>query len=163
MPVNPCMASFFAGRGALPPYLQVLKAMPLFAKLTNQEFSILVQIVHERSYMPQEVVFEEGDEGLGMYVVLEGRVRIHQRTATGTRDLAVIESGMYFGELALLGGEPRSASATALEATRLLFLFRPEFLDILETHGRLGAKLSLQLAIHTAERLRKAVATRELV
>jgi CRP/FNR family transcriptional regulator, cyclic AMP receptor protein len=157
------MALFFRGDRSLPPYLQVLKAMPLFTKLTNQEFVILMQTIHERTYMPEEVVFEEGDEGLGMYVVVEGKILIHRKSMIGRKEIATIEPGMYFGELALLDGSPRSATATAVESTRLLFFFRPEFLDILETHGRLGAKLSLQIALHTANRLRKTVAHQDFV
>lgn len=149
--------------GKLPPYLQLLKAIPLFSKLNNQEFVILSQIIHERTYLKDEVVFDEGDEGLGMYVVLEGKVEIY-RSGTGARQsLMVVEPGVYFGELALLNGGPRSASAVSLEPSRLLFFFRPEFLDILETHGRLGAKLSFQIALHTADRLRNYVASRDFL
>jgi CRP-like cAMP-binding protein len=156
------MSFFGRSSDSLPPYAQVLKSIPMFSKLTPQEFRILAQIAHERTYMAGEVVFEQGDEGLGMYVVLEGRIRIHRTCAEGlTEEIAQVEAGAFFGELALLDGAPRSASATAVEPTRLLFFFRPEFLDILETHGRLGAKLSLELARHTAERLRRTVACRE--
>jgi CRP-like cAMP-binding protein len=156
------MSFFSRGPGSLPPYVQVLKSIPMFSKLTPQEFRIVAQIAHERSYMAGEIVFEQGDEGLGMYVVLEGRIRIHQACPEGrTEDIAQVEAGAYFGELALLDGAPRSASATAAEPTRLLFFFRPEFMDILETHGRLGAKLSLEIARHTAERLRRTVVCRE--
>jgi CRP-like cAMP-binding protein len=157
------MALFSRGIGSLPPYFQVLKAMPLFSKLSTQEFVVLTQIVHERTYLTDEVVFEEGDEGLGMYVVLEGKVSIHRKAIVGRKEIASIPPGAYFGELALLDGSPRSATATAVEPTRLLFFFRPEFLDILETHGRLGAKLSLEIARHTADRLRNSVAHQDFV
>lgn len=149
--------------GKLPPYLQVLKSIPLFAKLTNQEFIILGQIIHERTYMKDEVVFEEGDEGLGMYVLLEGKVAIHREGPGGRQKLMEVEPGSYFGELALLNGAPRSASAVCMEPSRLLFFFRPEFLDILETHGRLGSKLSFQIALHTADRLRNFVVNRDFL
>jgi len=157
------MAFFHRSQGSLPPYVQVLKSIPMFARLTPQEFRIIAQIAHERHYMAEEVVFEQDDEGLGMYVVLEGRIRIHQKCSEGNpKEIAQVEAGAYFGELALLDGAPRSASATAVESSRLLFFFRPEFLDILETHGRLGAKLSLEIARHTAERLRRSVSCREV-
>lgn len=157
------MAFYLRGLSSLPSYVQVLKSIPLFAKLTPQEFRIISQIAHERHYMAGEMVFEQGDEGLGMYVVLEGRIGIHQKCPDGSfKEIAQVEAGACFGELALLDGTPRSASATALESTRMVFFFRPEFLDILETHGRLGAKLSLEIARHTAERLRRSVSWREL-
>jgi CRP/FNR family transcriptional regulator, cyclic AMP receptor protein len=157
------MGLFQRRGGKLPPYLQLLKSVPLFSKLNNQEIVILAQIIHERDYLREEVVFEEGDEGLGMYVVLEGKVGIHRKGRAGREELMVVEPGAFFGELALLNGDPRSASAVCLEPTRLLFFFRPEFLDVLETHGRLGSKLSFQIALHTAERLRNFVVGRDFL
>lgn len=153
------MPLFNRGVPKLSPEILALRSIPMFSRLTPQEFRIIAQIAHERRYLPGEFIFEEGDEGLGMYAVLEGSVRIHRPGRDGAnREIALVKAGGYFGELALLDGFPRSASATAVEATRLLFFFRPEFLDILETHGRLGAKLSLEIARHTAQRLRQSVA-----
>ncbi|MDX6766139.1 MAG: cyclic nucleotide-binding domain-containing protein [Candidatus Methylacidiphilales bacterium] len=157
------MGLFQRNGAKLTPYLQLLKGIPLFSKLTNQEFIILSQIIHERTYLKGEVIFEECDEGLGMYVVVEGRVQIHRNADGGQVKLSEIEPGAFFGELALLSGAPRSATAICLEPTRLLFFFRPEFMDVLETHGKMGSKLSIQIAIHTAERLRRVVLDRDFL
>lgn len=141
----------------LPPWIQTLRSVPIFAPLSNRELSIISQIAHVRSYLDGEIIFEEGDEGLGMYVVLEGAVLLRRRAGQEVRQVGRVEPGVCFGELALLDGGPRSASAVAEGATRLLFFFRPEFMDVLETHGRLGARISLAIARHTAARLRRAV------
>jgi CRP/FNR family cyclic AMP-dependent transcriptional regulator len=66
--------------------------------------------------------------------------------------------GHSFGELAPLDGAPRVGTAVAMEESCLIGFFRPEFLEVLETHGRIGAKISLALARLTGARLRKMVA-----
>lgn len=145
---------------SLSPRLAALSKVPLFETLSPSELKAISQIFHERSYLPGEVIFDEGDEGLGMYIILEGSVKICQVEGPEhkqKRHLVTLPTGSYFGELALLDGAPRSASAISETHTQLLGFFRPEFMDILESHGRLGTKLSLQLARRTAQRLRKSV------
>ena len=137
--------------------LAVLRKVALFSTLKPKELKLVEEILHERSYIAGEIIFEEGDEGLGMYIVVEGGVKMYRKGAEGKQELASLSPGTYFGEMALLEGAPRAASAVALASTRLLVFFRPEFLNILETHGQTGAKLSLQLARLTSARLRESL------
>jgi CRP/FNR family cyclic AMP-dependent transcriptional regulator len=92
-----------------------------------------------------------------MYIILNGRVRIFRREGDTEHEIALLGPGAYFGELALLDGAPRTANAVAVENSCLVGFFRPEFLEILETHGRIGAKISLALARITGTRLRKTL------
>ncbi|MDD5261071.1 MAG: cyclic nucleotide-binding domain-containing protein [Methylacidiphilales bacterium] len=136
--------------------LAVLRKVALFSTLKTQELKWVEHILHERNYIAEEVIFDEGDEGLGMYIVVEGEVKIQRKGASGKSELARLGPGSYFGEMALLEGFPRMASAVAAADTRLLVFFRPEFMSILETHGHTGAKLSLQLARLNCARLRES-------
>ena len=70
-----------------------------------------------------ETLFREGDPGHEMYVVLEGAVRLLR----GERELAVMRRGSYFGEMSLLGGNPRSATAVAADAVRLAVITQANF------------------------------------
>jgi len=134
-----------------------LHRVPLFSSLTKRELKRLEPLFHDRRYAADEVVFEQGEEGLGMYVVVEGKVKISTRNGTGEKPLAELGNGQFFGELALLDGAPRSATAIATEPCRLIGFFRTEFLELLETNGRAGTKISLELARMTSSRLRQTL------
>ncbi|MGF1679460.1 MAG: Crp/Fnr family transcriptional regulator [Candidatus Methylacidiphilales bacterium] len=135
--------------------MKCLHQVPLFSTLTHAELKRLEPILHERCYDAGEVVFEQGETGLGMYVVISGEIRISVRGAGGERDLARLTEGQFFGDLALLDGAERTATAVAQAPSRLIGFFRPEFMDLLETHRKVGTKLSLQLARMIGARLRE--------
>lgn len=137
------------------PHEAVLRQLPLFHTLTRRERGLLELILHERTYAAGEVVFEEGEEGLGMYIVLEGKVTVVRNGLVGRRELGTLAAGDSFGEMALLDGVTRSASAIASESpTRLLSLFRPELLRLLTAHSRIGYKISYEMACGLSRRYR---------
>ena len=151
------MGFFGNGGAAVSERLAVLRKVALFATLKTRELKLVERILLERRFIADEVIFEEGDEGLGMYIVVEGEVKVMRKTASGKQELARMHPGSYFGEMALLEGTPRMASAVAVTGARVLVLFRPEFFNILETHGHTGAKISLQLARLSSIRLRESL------
>ena len=150
------MGFFGSGGRAASERLAVLKKVALFATLKTKELKLVEQILLERHFIADEVIFEEGDEGLGMYIVVEGEVKMLRKGGGFKQEIARMQPGSYFGEMALLEGTPRMASAVAVTDTRVLVLFRPEFLNILETRGYTGAKISLQLARQSSIRLRES-------
>ena len=82
--------------------------------LSNHELLALATFSRERTYPGGAVIFAEGDPGREMYVVLEGRVRISKFIPGGGEEaLAILERGDFFGEMALIDGQPRSADARA--------------------------------------------------
>ena len=136
--------------------LQELKKMSLFVELTQREMKIVDGFMHERSYLKDEVIFDEGEDGQAIYVVLEGKVRIcHQGQAD--RPIALLEGGNFFGELALLDDAPRAAQARAAEDCTLVVLFRGDFSNLMLAHALIASKIALQLARHLGARLRAVV------
>lgn len=86
-----------------------------------------------REYHRTEVIFEENSFGDEMYIVHSGKVRLFTRDKTGEKvTAAVIEGGGFFGEMTLIDGSPRSATAVAEEDTCLIALDRPKFLYMLQ-------------------------------
>ena len=82
--------------------------------LTNEDLTALASFSRERTYPRGSYVFQEGDEGREMFVVLEGRVRISKIIpGAGEEALAILGRGDFFGEMALVDGQPRSADARA--------------------------------------------------
>ena len=142
---------------SLNPQQQAILRSALFSGLTPSEILVIDPIFHERAFVPGEIVFEEGDEGQGMFLILDGLVRITRKTGDGPRELALLRPGEFFGELALIESLPRVATATAAEPSRLLGFFRTDFINLLEENRRIGIKISLALARHNAKRMRQSL------
>lgn len=138
------------------PRLQLLKNVVLFKDLTARELAMVDSLMHERSYLADEVIFDEGEEGQGLFLVLSGRVKI---TLPADVNSVLIElgPGAFFGEVALLDQSVRTAQARAIEDTQIVALFRAEFYSMLETHSRIASRISFQLAKVLAARLRQSV------
>lgn len=82
--------------------------------LSRRELMTLATFSHERRFAAGASLFQEGDEGSEMYVILEGRVMISKYIpGAGEEALAILERGDFFGEMSLIDGEPRSADARA--------------------------------------------------
>jgi CRP/FNR family transcriptional regulator, cyclic AMP receptor protein len=130
----------------------ILAGIPVFQDLNHRELRTIKRILHQREYRSDEVIFNEGDIGLGMYIIEKGNVFI---TCRGDGHiLAELKEGDFFGELALLDESPRSASAVARTPTRMLCFFKPALLDLIERSPTLGSKILFKLAWTIGERLK---------
>jgi CRP/FNR family transcriptional regulator, cyclic AMP receptor protein len=88
-----------------------------------------------------DIVFTEGDPGDAMYVVIQGLVQVYRDTTSGRLVLAKIRPGEFFGEMALIGNTPRTATAVALSDT-VLAAYRGEELEtLLATRPEVGARM----------------------
>jgi CRP-like cAMP-binding protein len=96
-------------------------------KLSSMEINLLSSLSKERKLKPGDALFHEGDEGDAMYIVLDGRVRISKHIpGAGEEALAILERGDYFGEMALIDRQPRSAEAKAHDADGAVVLMIPK-------------------------------------
>jgi CRP-like cAMP-binding protein len=132
---------------------KVLKNVPLFRDLDKSELKAVERILHHREYDIDEIIINEGDIGLGMYIIESGLVYI--TSGNDNKLLAVLSKGDFFGEIALLLEMPRTANAIAHKPTKLLGFFKPELTDLLEKHPKTGNKILFRLAAMVAERLRQ--------
>jgi len=130
----------------------ILLKIPVFQELTPRELKTIQRILHQREYKQSEVIFAEGDIGLGMYIIEKGIVQIACKNQHHI--LAELVAGDFFGELALLDDAPRSASAVAKTPATLLCFFKPELLDLIERNPKLGSKILFRLAWTIGERLK---------
>jgi len=135
------------------PRLKRLRTISLFQDLTRRELAIVDLLLHERHYLAQEVIFDDGEDGQGIYFVLDGKVGIFHPD-NPQEPLAELGQDSFFGELALLDDSPRMAQARALTDATLAVMFRGEFVTLLQTHALIASKISLQLARHLGQRLR---------
>ena len=111
-----------------PPEISALTQVPFFSHLDERGLGDLVATAHRLSAGAGQILFEEGDEPDGMYVLLEGTARLVRRDDGGDElPLATFAGGGFFGELALLEGRPRSATAIAVDACEFLVVGQDEF------------------------------------
>jgi len=133
-----------------------LMNIPLFAQLRKRELRDIEHLIHHRQYKISEVIFWQGEPGVGMYIVKSGQVGIFTDYDTPEqKQLACLGQGDFFGEMALLEDDNRSATAVALSESHLLGIFHPDLFDLFERKAELGTKLLTTLANMLAQRLRR--------
>ncbi len=129
----------------------VFKQNPLFGELSEAQLVSLAGLARRQRFARGAVVFREGDDGTALFIIERGRVKIVLSSPEGKeRILALLRTGDFFGELALLDGGARSADAVALEDSDLLVLPREAFLGFLSAHP--GAAINLVASL--SKRLR---------
>lgn len=134
--------------------LDTLRKVPLFRDLKDGDLKKMMKVLHERQYAPEEVVFREGQQGAGMYIVQSGEVDIVLKLGDGSEKLLVkLTQGQFFGELALLEHAPRTASAVVRTPAVLLGLFQSDLESLIERNSQLGARVIWNLARLTGARL----------
>ena len=115
----------------------LLRSIPLFDGLLDEDLQALAATLERRSYQAGEMVFAMGDAGSAMYIVESGDVNIHLPGEASRRiSLKDIARGEYFGELALFDAKPRSASALATTDAVLLELHSSTLEHYLERRPR---------------------------
>jgi CRP-like cAMP-binding protein len=135
--------------------LKSLRAIPLFNSLSKKDLSILLTNVHKRNYLAGEYIFYQGDPGIGLYLISEGKVMVSRESDDENRiTLAVFQKGDFFGELALIDNDTRSASAIAENDTELYVIFKPDLDEFIEKYPKKGIKILQGISEITASRLR---------
>ena len=152
--MNPFWQNIFRRRPDEASLAYFLGTLPIFSKLEKRDLEYLEHIVHLRNYQAEEMVFNQDDIGSGMYIIRSGQVQIFTYDDQGREtEQAVLESGDFFGEIALTATRPRCASARALEPAVLVGLFRSDILDALRRSPGPAARIMLGLNRVISDRL----------
>jgi CRP-like cAMP-binding protein len=147
------MLALFQGRKETP-RLGTIRQLALFSTLSRRELRVIDGLLHERRYLKGEIIFDEGEEGQTVHVVITGRVLICRQGEPESGRITEIDAGVVFGELALLENAPRALQARAEEDCVLASLSRGDFESLLDTHAVIGSKILLQLARQLGRQLR---------
>lgn len=127
--------------------LQYLRRSPLFCDLTEELLAHLASRVQHREYAAGAMICCEGEPGNALFVVQSGEVKIAVASPTGPEIiLALLDAGDTFGELALLDGSSRSASAVTLVPTKALVMYRDDFLQLLDSEPEVNRAVLATLA-----------------
>ncbi len=116
--------------------LQFLQKTELFSELPETELKSICQIANEVAYPADATLFEEGDEGDSLYLIVNGEVSIIK---AGTEVLFFNEKGYCLGEIALIDNKPRSATVKTVKSTQLLRITRHDFYNAMMREPRIGS------------------------
>ena len=131
---------------------ELLRTVPIFSELSDADVTSLAQLLTRRKYAKDAVVFFENEEGDSFFMIVEGRIKVTILGDDGREViLSMLTPGDFFGEMALLDNEPRSATAIAAEESELLSLSRADFQSVATNRSITGALIKVLTA-----RLRKA-------
>lgn len=127
--------------------LAIICSIPFFSGLSREQLADVGRIAVEKRFRKGEVIFSEGDEGDGFYLVIDGRVKVFKLSADGKEHiLHVFAAGQPFGEVPVFAGEQFPANAAAIAYTRAMFFPRAAFLTLIGKNPLLAMKMLSDLS-----------------
>lgn len=133
-----------------------IKDLTVFRDLSKEQLNLVQKYMQPKSYKGGDIIFREGDPGDGMYFILSGYVSVFLELDNGdrARRLATFAAGVFFGDMAILENQARSATVRAETPTELLFLAKDDFEKLTNTEPLLATKMLLGIARELSYRLR---------
>lgn len=124
-------------------YEKVIASVDIFEPLTFEEREAVVKSLVKYAYAPGEAIIRRGDPGDSMFIICRGRVEVQLPSNNGDlKQVAVLEQGNFFGEMALLTGEPRNADVFALDEVEVLEIRKPVIQQLFSENAELAEALS---------------------
>jgi CRP/FNR family cyclic AMP-dependent transcriptional regulator len=133
--------------------VDALRNVPLFAGVSRRRLRKVAQLAETRTFEPNSVVVQTGDDSDGLYVILGGRARVLGRSRTRP-----LRAGAYFGEMALIDGRPRSATVVSAGELTTMRIPRRPFLRLLDQEPKIATALLVELTARVRERETPSVA-----
>lgn len=134
-----------------------LRNVELLKNFSDNELRILAKFMHSRKFAQSEVIFHEGEIGIGFYFIFSGLVefsKLNYSNEVNEEKFLVLDEFSYFGEMALLqDGNPRSATAKAKNPCELIGIFKPDLEHLIQHHPVIAAKLIQSISLALADRL----------
>ena len=122
--------------------LNIISAIPLFKGLPDDQLDAIRQIAVEKHYNKGQTIFTEGDETTGLFVVVDGRIKIYKVSSEGKEQiLHIFEAGQSFGEVTVFTGQQLPANAQTLAKSRLLLFPRSAFVGLVTANPSLALNL----------------------
>lgn len=150
--------------------LDLLKRVPTFSRLSDEQLGLLARSVGSQTFQRTEPIFHQGSIGCTLFIIVHGQVRIFTTSEAGQElTVTIFRDGDFFGEMALLDGQPRAASAEAMGKTTTLTLQRAAFQHIIHVCPPIAASVLEVMALRlrqsnaVAEQLASVSASRRVV
>jgi CRP-like cAMP-binding protein len=122
--------------------LDVISVIPIFNGLPDDQIAAIKQIAVEKKVNKGEILFSEGDEGKGFFVIAEGRLKVFKVSPEGKEQiLHILGRGQPFGEVSVFAGQRFPANAQALENSRVFFLPRAAIVNLIAANPSLALNM----------------------
>jgi CRP-like cAMP-binding protein len=128
--------------------LILLKKSPIFSMVTTDDLRVVAQAMEKQEYFAGECIFEIGDQGDHLYIIVSGKVGISlEAKSSGNGYIATLSSGDCFGEMNLLDDLPRSATAEVVEDTSLLSLEKTRLRGLIQSYPDMSVGMLRSLSL----------------
>ncbi len=125
---------------------EIIKAVPLFSEFNDIEIDAIAALVSTQKYPRKMLIVQEGEMGNSMFIILRGSVKVSSYTPDGREVvLCVLRKGSFFGEMALLDAEPRSATVSTMEDTELGHIRHNDFERLMLQMPQLTRKILTEM------------------
>jgi CRP-like cAMP-binding protein len=122
--------------------IEALRKVPLLAGLSKRDLARVLALSEEQEFFPGKVIVKTGNQARDFYLILSGEAQL---TVPG-RKTAVLGPGDYFGEMAVLDGQPRTATIVAQTHLLVLRIGRADFVKLLNGYGSIGLKILVEMS-----------------
>ena len=127
--------------------IEFLKSVSLFSDFNEEDLEKVSRLTRKRIFQPDESIFQEKSEGNALFIIVKGSIRITKKIGKERdKELAVLQGGDMFGEMALVDGKPTSASATSREETEILLINKEDFDYLLSDDKDFALKILMKIA-----------------
>ncbi len=127
--------------------VSVLKYIPLFSELTENELIEINKLAVKQYYKKDNMILIEEEIGSTMFIILDGRVKISRISEEGREViLSILSEGDFFGEMSILDGQNRSANVVTLDDSKIMIVRREDFLQMLHDYPQIAINLLKELA-----------------
>lgn len=149
---EPSGAAREAGQEMYNPFIEMISEVPMFANMDSASLDKFTKVMKTKNYTEGDIIIKQGQPGEYLYVILDGAVSVIQEDTGGNEiELTELAEGDCFGEMALLTGDPCSATIRSKRATTLLSLYKDDFDIMINENLKFAAHFNKILA----QRLRK--------
>ena len=136
-------------------YAQILEKTKWADEFSWEDIKRICHYIRPVSAPKGAVVFKEGSKEHSLGIIVKGRIDIFKQSGSETKKITSLKSSQTFGEMALLDGEPRSASGIAGEDSIIFFITKDSLLEIADDHPRLGFQILWKISKLISQHLRK--------
>ncbi len=141
--------------------VELLRNIPLFAKLEPSKLKLLAFTAERITYEPDQILFNQGDVGDAAYIIVEGAAKVLVDTPDGELEVAALGRNDFVGEIAILCDVPRTATVRASAKTVTLRITKDLFFRLVAEFPEMSVEIMRELASrleHTTQQLREALA-----
>jgi CRP-like cAMP-binding protein len=136
--------------------LPILKKIPVLQGLNESDHKEIIKNITGEFFAKNFVIFNEGDEPDGLYIINTGQVRIfHPNPGGEPQEVAILSNNDFFGEMALISDKPRSASAVATKDTVAFMLTKKDFLALLSLNSEIAGRIHKEASMRTQQKKRQ--------